>query len=153
MGGGFEGVEMSENKPNDEWNESDVTWRLLGKAAPKQASARFADDVVRSARLLPARNLVWFGILKISSYSWVAACVVLIGSIFINFTDKNPNFVGVPPTKEEAPALVSSMAPKDTDDQAEWARIEDVAQAELLAAAADHLEEFSDRDLITIMGF
>jgi hypothetical protein len=45
------------------------------------------------------------------------------------------------------------MAPKDTDDQAEWARIEDVAQAELLAAAADHLEEFSDRDLVTIMGF
>ncbi len=144
---------MSENKPNDEWNESDVTWRLLGKAAPKQASARFADDVVRAARLLPAGNPVWFGILKISSCSWVAACVVLMASIFIDFTDENPDFVGFLLTKEEAPARVSNVVTEDMDDQAEWARIEDVARAELLAAAADHLEEFSDRDLITMMGF
>ena len=39
---------MNENKHNQEWSEDDKTWQLLGKSAPKQASGRFADDVLRA---------------------------------------------------------------------------------------------------------
>ena len=44
-------------------------------------------------------------------------------------------------------------APSVADHEAQWEKIEDVAQAELLAAAAEHLDDFSDQDLITMIGF
>lgn len=127
---------MNENKHNDEWCESDKTWQLLGKAAPKQASARFADDAVRAVRLLPEAEPVWPRILKFSRWSLVAACVILAVSIFSD-------------PVENVPSKGSSVA----DSEAQWEQIEDVAQAELLAAAAEHLDEFSDQDLVTMIGF
>lgn len=127
---------MNENKHNEEWHEGDETWQLLGKAAPKQASGRFADDVVRAVRLLPEADPVWPRILKFSRWSLAAACVVLAVSIF---TDPLATHPAKPPTV--------------VDNEAQWEQIEDVAQAELLAAAAEHLDEFSDQDLITMIGF
>lgn len=127
---------MSENKPNNEWNESDVTWRLLGKAAPKRASARFADDVVRAVRLLPEADPIWPRILKFSRWSLVAACVVLAASIFIDPLKTSPN-----------------QGPVVEDHKTQWEQIENAAQAELLAAAVEHMDEFSDQDLITMIGF
>lgn len=127
---------MSENKPNNEWNESDVTWRLLGKAAPKLASARFADDVVRAVRLLPEADPIWPRILKFSRWSLVAACVVLAASIFIDPLKTSPN-----------------QGPVVEDHKTQWEQIENAAQAELLAAAVEHMDEFSDQDLITMIGF
>jgi hypothetical protein len=127
---------MSENKPNNEWNESDVTWRLLGKAAPKLASARFADDVVRAVRLLPEADPIWPRILKFSRWSLVAACVVLAASIFIDPLKTSPN-----------------QGPVVEDHKTRWEQIENAAQAELLAAAVEHMDEFSDQDLITMIGF
>ncbi len=127
---------MNENKHNEEWREGDETWQLLGKAAPKQASARFADDAVRAVRLLPEADPVWPRILKFSRWSLVAACVVLAVSIFTDPVENDP-----------------AKAPSVTDNEAQWQQIEDVAQAELLAAAAEHLDEFSDQDLVTMIGF
>jgi hypothetical protein len=127
---------MNEDNHNEHWDESDATWRLLEKAAPKQASARFADDVVRAVRLLPEAEPVWPRILKFSRWSLVAACVILVVSIFSDPVENVP-----------------SKGPSVADSEAQWEQIEDVAQAELLAAAAEHLDEFSDQDLITMIGF
>ena len=127
---------MNESKHNDEWSEGDETWQLLGKAVPKQASGRFADDVLRAVRLLPEADPVWPRILKFSRWSLVAACVIVVVSIF-----SDPVEIG--PVK----------APSVADHEAQWEKIEDVAQAELLAAAAEHLDDFSDQDLITMIGF
>ncbi len=127
---------MNESKHNDEWREGDETWQLLGKAAPKQASGRFADDVVRAVRLLPEADPVWPRILKFSRWTLVAACVVLAASIFIDPLETGP-----------------VKAPTVADKEAQWEQIEHVAQAELLAAAAEHLDEFSDQDLVTMIGF
>ena len=127
---------MSEDKHSEEWSESDKTWQLLGKAAPKQASARFADDVVRAVRLLPEADPFWPRIFRFSRWSLVAACVILAVSIFMDPADSD-----------------SKKAPVAVDDEAQWEQIEVVAQAELLAAAAEHLDEFSDQDLVTMIGF
>lgn len=135
-GRGFEAEVMKEHNNNEHWDEDDATWRLLGKAAPKQASGRFADDVVRAVRLLPEAEPVWPRILKFSRWSLVAACVVLTVSIFM-----------------DPVATVPTKAPSVADNEAQWEQIEDVAQAELLAAAAEHLDEFSDQDLVTMIGF
>jgi hypothetical protein len=124
------------NENNKEWSQDDKTWQLLGKSAPKQASGRFADDVVRAVRLLPEADPVWPRILKFSRWSLVAACVILVVSIFSDPVVNDP-----------------AKAPNVADNEAQWEQIEDVAQAELLTAAADHLDDFSDQDLITMIGF
>jgi len=127
---------MSEDNHNKEWSGDDKTWQLLGKAAPKLASARFADDVVRAVRLLPEADPIWPQILKFSRWSLVAACVVLAASIFIDPVKTSPN-----------KGLVVE------DHKTQWEQIENAAQAELLAAAVEHMDEFSDQDLITMIGF
>jgi hypothetical protein len=126
---------MNEDNHNNEWSEDDETWQLLGKAAPKQVSARFADDVVRAVRLLPEADPVWPRILKFSRWALVAACVVLTASIFIDPVITDPNIDPI------------------ADNKTQWERIENVAQAELLAAAVEHMDDFSDQDLITMIGF
>lgn len=128
--------EMNSNNHNDNWDESDATWQLLGKAAPKAASPRFADDVVRAVRLLPEADPIWPRILKFSRWTLAAACVVLVVSIFMDPADTG-----------------STKPPVAVDNEAKWEQIEDVAQTELLLAAADHLDEFSDQDLISMIGF
>lgn len=129
-------VAMNEDNPNKEWSEDDKTWQLLGKSASKQASARFADDVVRAVRLLPEADPIWPRILKFSRWSLVAACVVLAASIFIDPVKTGPD-----------------KGPIAEDNKTQWEQIEDAAQAELLAAAVEHIDEFSDEDLITMIGF
>ena len=47
------GCKMNPMKDNNDWNEKDAVWDLLGKAMPKEASGRFADDTLRAVRLLP----------------------------------------------------------------------------------------------------
>jgi negative regulator of sigma E activity len=127
---------MNEDNQNKEWSQDDKTWQLLGKAAPKQPSARFADDLVRVVRLLPEADPIWPRILKFSRWSLVAACVVLAASIFIDPVKTNPN-----------------KGPVVEDHKTQWEQIENAAQAELLAAAVEHMDEFSDQDLITMIGF
>ena len=91
---------------------------------------------MRAVRLLPEAEPVWPRILKFSRWSLVAACVILVVSIFSDPVENVP-----------------SKGPSVADSEAQWEQIEDVAQAELLAAAAEHLDEFSDQDLITMIGF
>jgi len=145
---------MKDHNHNEHWDENDATWLLLGKAAPKQASRGFADDVVRAVRLLPEADSVWPRILKFSRWSLAAACLVLAVTMFIDPIKNGSAIVdhGLP-TDAEVPIRVSNKVPEIANNDAQWKQIEDVAQAELLAAAADHLEEFSDEDLITMIGF
>jgi hypothetical protein len=141
---------MKEHSHKEEWREGDETWQLLGKSVPKRASARFADDVVRAVRLLPEADPVWPRILKFSRWAVVAACVVFTASILIDPLEKDSS-PATGQTDQPKPSEVSAVA--TANNEVVWQQIEDVAHAELLAAAADHLEEFSDRDLVTMMGF
>jgi hypothetical protein len=146
---------MNEQKHAEEWREGDETWQLLGKAVPKHASARFADDVVRAVRILPEREPFWPRVLIFSRWSLVAACVILVASILSDPTQNHPIKVssvpensGIDPSAQPA-RLSGDVGSRD----AQWEHIEDVAQAEILAAAAEHLDDFSDQDLVTMIGF
>jgi hypothetical protein len=125
-------------KDSNDWKEGDATWELLGKAAPKEAGSRFADDTLRAVKLLPEADPWWSRILSSSPWVAVAACAGLAAFIFLK-----------PPVE---PTIVHKPR---TDVQAEkqWVEIEEVADEELLAAAADHLDRFSDQELVTLIGF
>ena len=145
---------MKDHDHNELWDENDATWLLLGKAAPKQASRGFVDDVVRAVRLLPEADSVWSRMLKFSRWSLAAACVFLAVTMYIDPIKNGSATVDhESSTDAGVPIRVSNKVPEFANNDAHWKQIEDVAQAELLAAAADHLEEFSDEDLITMIGF
>ncbi len=129
-------MKMSEQ---EDWNEKDATWELLGEAAPRKAGGRFADDTLRAVKLLPEADPWWPKILSFSPWVAVAACAALAAFLFMNPAD-----VG----SSAAPSVVNI-----SDDADQWVEIEAVAEEEMLAAAADHLDRFSDQELVTLIGF
>ncbi len=130
---------MKEMKDNNGWNEKDAVWDLLGKAAPQEASGRFADDTLRAVKILPEAEPFWPKILHFSPWLAAAACAALVAS----------HFIGSP---EQTSGSGSSVAKAITAEE-QWVQIEEVAEAEMLAAAADHLDRFSDQELVTLIGF
>ena len=130
---------MNPMKDNKDWNEKDAVWDLLGKAMPKEASGRFADDTLRAVRLLPEADPWWPKILRFSPMAAVAACAAFAAFLLLNDPEQA--------TQGTAPVVTVATA------EEQWTQIEEVAEAEMLAAAADHLDRFSDQELVTLIGF
>lgn len=129
-------MKMSEQ---EDWSEKDATWELLGKAAPRKAGGRFSDDTLRAVKLLPEADPWWPKQLSFSPWFALAACAALAAFLFMNPVDDGKSGV--------SPVTVVS------DDADQWVEIEAVAEEEMLAAAADHLDRFSDQELVTLIGF
>jgi hypothetical protein len=127
----------------EDWSKEnahkDATWELLGKAAPKKASGRFADDTLRAVKLLPEADPWWPKQLGFSPWVALAASGALALFLFMN-----------PP--EDAKTGVSPVTVA-SDESDQWVEIEAAAGEEMLAAAADHLDRFSDQELVTLIGF
>jgi|694.fasta_scaffold73661_7 hypothetical protein len=127
----------------EDWCEenarNDDTWELLGKATPRKAGGRFADDTLRVVKMLPEADPWWPRSLNFSPWFALAACAAVAAFFFLNPSDNGIN--GFPP-------IVNV-----TDEAEQWVEIEVVADEEMLAAAADHLERFSDQELVTLIGF
>jgi hypothetical protein len=129
---------MKMNEQED-WDDKDATWELLGKAAPRKASGRFADDTLRKVKLLPEADFWWPKALRFSPWIAAAACAMLAAFLLLN------------PTKNRGNATPAVVIGNDESDH--WVEIEAVAEEEMLAAAADHLDRFSDQELVTLIGF
>lgn len=129
-------MKMSEN---ENWDDKDATWELLGKAAPRKAGGRFADNTLRAVKLLPEADPWWPKALSFSPWVAIAACAALAAFLFLNPTDDGGS---------NAPSIVIV-----TDEADQWVEIEAVAEEEMLAAAADHLDRFSDQELVSLIGF
>ncbi len=121
-----------------EWGAEDATWKLLGEAEPSRASGRFADDTLRAVKLLPEADPWWPKILTFSPWAGVAACGALAVFLFMNGADEGAG--------QKDPVVTVTSEEK-------WVAIEEVAEAEMLAAAADDLDSFSDQELASLVGF
>ncbi len=117
---------------DDTW-ESDPVWKLLKQAPAPPASARFTDDVVRLARLTPAPRTWWQSLLAPAPLAGFAAATAAIAIAIISLT----NF-------QEEPSIQVTTAS---------ASIEEIAETEILLAAVDHLDDFSDTELASLVGF
>lgn len=119
--------------PDDSW-ESDAVWQLLDQAPPKSAGARFADDTVRAVRLSAEIKPWWSRLLSpapLVGLAAAAACAVI-------------SFLGPVKVSGSQTAVLSSP---------QAVAIEDIAETETLIAAADHLDDFSDKELVGLIGF
>lgn len=121
----------------DESWENDAVWKLLDQAPPVTASPRFVDNTVRAAKLAGPAEPWWKKLLSpmpLAGFAGATAALVFsLSSVF---------------GPETAPASNSIAS-----DSLRKAEIQDIAETETLIAAADHLDEFSDNELVTLIGF
>jgi hypothetical protein len=120
----------------DDALESDAVWKLLEQAPCAVAGPRFVDDTVRVARLAGQESPWWRAILNPMPLAGLAgATVAAVFGIFLIFA--------LNPTGDSDGELAFS-------EQA--AEIEEIADTETLISAADHLDEFSDTELVAMIG-
>lgn len=118
---------------NDSW-ESDAVWQLLDQAPAPMASGKFVDDTVRAARLLPEAKPWWkclISPLPLTALAGATAAVV---------------FSLVAPSPEPANTMAALDSPQAV-------AIQDIAETEALIAAGDQLDDFSDNELVSLIGF
>jgi len=123
--------------PEDESWESDAVWKLLDEAPPASAGPRFVDDVMRAVRLEEPPQPWWkrvFAPLPVAGLTTAAAAIALaVHSLSV-------------PSPVTAPVAVKP--PTES-----FAEVQAAADTEVLVAAADHLDQFSDNELASLIGF
>lgn len=118
---------------DDSW-ESDAVWKLLDQAPAPKASARFVDDTLRAVRLAEDVKPWWSRLVSPFALTGLAgATAALVISL-------------VGPSPEPAKGTVAFDTPQAV-------AIQDIAETETLIAAADQLDNFSDRELVSLIGF
>ena len=124
--------------PEDESWESDAVWKLLDEAPPASAGPRFVDDVMRAVRLEETPQPWWkrvFAPLPAAGLATATAAIALAAHSLLSV-----------PSPVQTPVAVTSAA--ESFDE-----VQDAADAEVLVAAADHLDQFSDNELASLIGF
>ncbi len=119
---------------NDDSWESDAVWKLLDASPPSVASPRFVDDTMRAVRLLPGPKSWWNRLFAPAPLVGLAGSTAAV--IFTLVTMSQPP--------------VNTVAALDTP---QVYTIQDIAESETLIAAADQLDDFSDNELVSLIGF
>lgn len=107
------------------------------KGVQKEVSPRFADDTVRRMRQSADQEGTWWPAgFRILPWATGFACAAVAGWILIPF--------------EEIGGQQETVL---NDSERGWSEMNEVAEVEILIAAADHLDQFSDQELVRIVGF
>ena len=122
--------------PDDSW-ESDAVWQLLDQAPPKLAAAQFTNDTVRAARLTATARPWWSHFISPASLAGLAATTAALAFAIVSL---------VGPTKVSGSQIAMLDSPQAV-------AIQDIAETETLIAAADQLDDFSDNELVGLIGF
>lgn len=148
------GVNSNKSMPekhqqNRDTFDYDPVWKLLDQASSRNAGARFADDVVRLARLDADRPqpwwMRWMAPVPVASFAGVAAAVTL-GFLALRPATDAPH---VDPSVAATPDAAAPVA--STEERV--AHLQEVLETEMLFAAVENLDEFSDAELVTLIGF
>ena len=114
--------------------EADPVWDLVDKAPTQPASSHFASATVRMVREQQERKSAWwkqlFAPMPIAGLAAAAAAIALVVNVSI-------------PDREVV----------DSSDKAEIEAIQEVVEVELLMVAAENPSEFSDQELVALLGF
>jgi hypothetical protein len=122
---------------NDESWENDAVWKLLDQAPPTTASPRFADDVLRAARLSAQAEPWWKRIFSPIPLTGLAGATAALA--FVLLSPSGPSTVD-----DSYLSLVNSQAATE---------IQEIAETETLIAAVDHMDDFSETELASLIGF
>jgi hypothetical protein len=125
--------------PDEDSLESDAVWKLLDEASPVVASPRFADSVMRAVRLDEAPAPWWkrFALpLSLGGLTAATAAVALtVHALFFVAPEVPTEVVDIPSV------------------EVSFEGVQEAADSEALVAAADHLDKYSDTELVSMIGF
>jgi hypothetical protein len=122
---------------SDESWENDAVWKLLDQAPPVTASPRFADDAVRAARLTGQPSAWWKRLLTPAPLAGLAAATAAVVLAVFSLPNTAPH----------------SGFKTASADPAGFAEIQEIAETEALISAVDQLDDFSDVELVSLIGF
>jgi len=123
--------------PTDDSWESDAVWKLLDQAPVVAPSARFIDHTVRAARLSQDAQSWWSRFLSPAPLAGLATATAALAFAVISLS-------GPSATPQTGVTTVES---------AQAVAIQDIADTETLSAAVDHMDQFSDNELVSLIGF
>lgn len=129
------------HQPHDDSWESDAVWKLLDQAAPRTAGPRFVDDTLRAARLAGQESPAWWRRLLVNPVAMTgavaAAAALALAVVSLRQGDPaGPNGSGV-----------GLNTPQDS-----FAEIQEVTETEALSAAVDQMDDFTDSELVCLIG-
>lgn len=134
---------MKTNGSHDFHNDDadDPVWRLVDRGTRTQPTSHFVNDVIRTARLTSVEKVSWWSRfrLPIGFGSMATAGTVAVMAVCAWFALK--------PAEVAAPDQAAVPAA-----HAELASLDEVAQTELLVDASENPADFSDSELLAIMG-
>jgi hypothetical protein len=125
------------SSPTDESWESDAVWQLLDQAPAPQAGPRFVDDTLRLAKLAGEEKPWWSWLLSPAPLAGVAAATAAVAFSLVSLLGPSTG------NRTQTAAVDLSQA----------ATIQEIAETETLIAAVDHLDDFSDTELVSLIGF
>ncbi len=126
------------HSPDDSW-ESDAVWKLLDQAAPQTAGRRFVDDTVRAARFAGQAEATWWHrwVAPVAMAGVAAAAALAIAVVSLRQAE--------PAGGSPSPGVVGAS-------QDSFAELQELAEEEALSAAVDHLDDFTDSELVCLIG-
>ena len=122
--------------PNNSW-ETDAVWQLLDQAPPATAKPRFVDDTVRAMRLAVDEKPWWKRLFSPAPLAGLAAVSAGLAFAIVSLTGPTP----------------VTVVPVATHESSQEIAIQEIAETETLIAAVDQLDDFSDTELATLIGF
>jgi len=129
---------QKQERNRDEQNAlHDPVWDLLRQSPATNVSAGFADRVAVAAREADAMVAPFWSRARAMMTAVAAAAAALVVAV---------TWVALP---EPMPVVVHPLP--DSSDA--FAPLDEVASQEMLLAATDHLGEFSDTELVDLIGF
>lgn len=132
-----QGAQLSSLSSDDDDWEKDMIWDLLRESTPRRASAGFANQVMQSVRDSGqmGESTHWHKAAFRSALG-VAAALVLAFAWWSSSTVERNDVV-------TADAVMAD----------EFEPLEEAVTQQVLLAAADQLHDFSDTELVTLIGF
>ncbi len=130
----------NQQAPDQDELAADPVWDLLRKSPTVQVSPQFADRVLRAVRLQETPQPWWSRAFALPM--WVrasAATAVVAIACGLFYLPKSPDAIEI-----------VALTPVETEA---FSHLDEVANQELLLVATDHLNEFSDSELVTLIGF
>ncbi len=120
--------------------EQDAVWKLLAKAPAPTASPYFVQKTTRLAMETPQAKPWWVGwwtkALPLGGLAAAAAAIALTVSGVLQTTTPGDGDSGI--AQHQSPQAQA---------------IQDIAETEMLIAASDNLNEFTDQELVALIGF
>ncbi len=130
------------SEPEEDW-ENDMVWQLLDQAPPIPASQRFADNVVRAARLDSPAKSWWQRLLSPVPMVGLATATAAM-AILLAFTLTMVPTVDLTMDIGNDSLLVNTV---------KIGALQSAAETETMLAVADSLDHFSDAELASVIGF